>query len=378
MFVMFFFLPSLHVFIAPKSIGSSLPGESPATPLESIVIVYRKPGFGAAVEACLCSPAPHRCTRSRAHRTPHTVTLCVRRQTCKGAGCQTSKFRACNCVGMVSEDGSKKHLPAALDDATIENNIKLVRGERRGGGGCFGQPAGCPSVGFGVRSGLDRSTEILGLCLWAFRPVLTYVCTCGNLRATGNALECSAPPRLVSQILCCLRKYMRFFFFFGDKLLVVGICRQSSITRPAELVGTRILNQAGLTKLAVLSPAATAAAAATCCPLPHRFRRPCFFLTPVTPSSPVAAAVLVFWCHFSLCLFLLGVSCLSSPLLQRASEYELSASFTSRPRFFFFSPVCVSTVVVSMMYPTVCTFPRGRRTKKLSAALVGGRRREGY
>lgn len=56
-------------------------------------------------------------------------------QTCTGDGCETSKFRACNCVGMVSEDGSKKMLPAALDDATIEKNIKLVSG--RGGTSMF-------------------------------------------------------------------------------------------------------------------------------------------------------------------------------------------------------------------------------------------------
>ncbi|CAM9816486.1 unnamed protein product, partial [Scytosiphon promiscuus] len=31
--------------------------------------------------------------------TPPTIT-------CTGSGCETSKFRACNCVGMVSEDGS--------------------------------------------------------------------------------------------------------------------------------------------------------------------------------------------------------------------------------------------------------------------------------
>lgn len=55
-------------------------------------------------------------------------------QTCTGAGCETSKFRACNCVGMVSEDGSKKMLPAALDDATIEKNIKLVSVQRGVGG----------------------------------------------------------------------------------------------------------------------------------------------------------------------------------------------------------------------------------------------------
>ena len=43
-----------------------------------------------------------------------------------GQGCETSTFRACNCVGMISADGSKKHLPNALSDAIIESNILLV------------------------------------------------------------------------------------------------------------------------------------------------------------------------------------------------------------------------------------------------------------
>lgn len=44
-----------------------------------------------------------------------------------GAGCEVSKFRACNCVGMVSEDGSKQNLPDALTIEDIEANLKLVR-----------------------------------------------------------------------------------------------------------------------------------------------------------------------------------------------------------------------------------------------------------
>ncbi|CAM9839205.1 unnamed protein product, partial [Ectocarpus sp. 4 AP-2014] len=52
--------------------------------------------------------------------TPPTIT-------CRGPGCHTANFRACNSVGMMSEDGSKKTLTAALDGTAIENNIKLVR-----------------------------------------------------------------------------------------------------------------------------------------------------------------------------------------------------------------------------------------------------------
>lgn len=47
-------------------------------------------------------------------------------KTCVGQGCETSTFRACNCVGMISADGSKKSLPDSLDDAIIESNIRLV------------------------------------------------------------------------------------------------------------------------------------------------------------------------------------------------------------------------------------------------------------
>lgn len=51
---------------------------------------------------------------------------CVRAQSCVGQGCEPARFRACNCVGMVSEDGSRQYLPDLLDDAAIEMNIKMV------------------------------------------------------------------------------------------------------------------------------------------------------------------------------------------------------------------------------------------------------------
>ncbi|CAN0206003.1 unnamed protein product [Ascophyllum nodosum] len=52
--------------------------------------------------------------------------------TCVGQGCETSTFRACNCVGMISADGSKKHLPNALSDAIIESNILLLKADMCG------------------------------------------------------------------------------------------------------------------------------------------------------------------------------------------------------------------------------------------------------
>ncbi|CAM9237641.1 unnamed protein product [Discosporangium mesarthrocarpum] len=76
--------------------------------------------------------------------------------TCKGKGCEVAKFRACNCMGMVSSTGGARRLFSdALDPAFIEASILELGGDL-----CGAEARTVPEEEDTAKPGLPRSNGL--------------------------------------------------------------------------------------------------------------------------------------------------------------------------------------------------------------------------